>query len=165
MAVDYNQLWRDPKWRGRMSGDTFGRTIADKAGGAWSGLIQRIEETAGTHGGEGGGVTRHSMQGALDDIHGALAYQQMAKAAGVDPTKFVQWGNNPDSSPDFRKVLDYANTAADAPTYQTPYQGFRGIDRKFVNVERLINPTTYTDAWIDPKWRGRLGSTAAATSA
>ena len=162
MAVDYNQLWRDPKWRGRMSGDTFGGNIANKAAERWGTLVGRVEESGGD---DVHGVTRPQLQGALDDIHGALAYQQMAKAAGVDPTKFVQWGNNPDSSPDFRKVLDYANTAADAPTYQTPYQGFRGIDRKFVNVERLINPPTYTDAWKDPKWRGRLGSNAARTTA
>jgi hypothetical protein len=144
MAVDYNQLWRDPRWRGRMSGDTFGGSIAEKALGTWHNLQQRDDNDP---------AAPWMLQQSLDDIHAAMAYQQMAEAAGVDPTKMVQWGDDPESSPYFRKVLDYANTASPAPRYDAPYMavGGQGFD-----PSRIISPPDYTDAWKDEKWRSRL---------
>ena len=157
MAVDYNQLWRDPKWRGRMSGDLAGGTVAQKA---LSGMQSALNYQAS----EGGNVypwrDTSTEQGMLDDLHAAMAYEQMAEAAGVDPTAPVQW--NDIMRPEYQKVLDYAATGG-GPTYDAPYMRYptaQGFD-----PSRILNPPTYTDAWKDPKWRGRLGSNAGRTTA
>ena len=75
MAVDYNQLWRDPKWRGRMSGDLAGGTDAQKA---LSGMQSALNYQAS----EGGNVypwrDTSTEQGMLDDLHAAMAYEQIS---------------------------------------------------------------------------------------